>query len=398
MKKSLSGVRVIELGDQLSQYAGKLLADMGAEVIKLEPKEGVPSRRVGPFHKDKEDINKSVFFWNYNTSKKSVIIDIEKESNTKKMMELLKNSDVLIEDIGQEKLKSLGLNYSMVSTINDNLVYCSVSPFGQDGPWSSFKSCDLVQMALGGVMAVTGYDDISDTAPIAPTGGHSNHLAGYFAVMGIVGALFHREINNGEGRYIDISAHDCVSASTEMSIPFWIYQKKHVKRQTGRHALPRKSSPWNFKCGDGKYVLCLNTYLNEKKWRRLVSWLSSHGMEQDLCDENYVSDQYRALHMDHVCHVLQEFCQAHDSEYIYHRAQKIGLPWAPVRAPVDALYDNHLAEDRGAFVKVDHPELDRKITYPGAPYKFSLTPWGIGNRAPLLGEHNHLVGVDNEIE
>ncbi|MED4225564.1 CoA transferase [Neobacillus cucumis] len=386
-KTALKGIRILEIGDQFTQFAGKLLADMGAEVIKVEPKEGVPSRKIGPFYKDIPDKNGSLYFWNYNTSKKSITLDITTKEGQGTIVRLLTQTDVILEGNKPGQMKEWGLDYHTLSREFPNLVYCSVTPFGQEGPWSQYQSSDIVQLALGGIMAVTGYDDVPDAPPIAPTGGQSYHLAGYFAAMGIVSALLYRDFKN-KGQFIDIAIHDCVTVSTEMSLPYWIYQKEHVIRQTGRHALPNRSVRWNLKCKDGKYILVLNTYLDAKRWKGLVSWLSSHGLEEDLGDERYLEDKFRASRMENVTDVLERFCIRFESEYIYHMAQSIGLPWAPVRAPEDMIQDKHLSEDRNVFASVDHPEVNETITYPGALYKFHETPWAISKRPPLLGEHN----------
>jgi len=392
-KAALKGITVLEIGDQLTQFAGKLLADMGAEVIKVEPKEGAPSRKIGPFYKDSPDQNGSLYFWNYNTSKKSITLQLETKEGQEKVTQLLHDADVILEGNKPGQMKEWGLDYVTLSKRFPTLVYCSVTPFGQEGPWSQYQSSDIVQLALGGIMAVTGYDDVPDAPPIAPTGGQSYHLAGYFAAMGIVSALLHRDFKK-EGQFIDISVHDCVTVSTEMSLPYWIYQKEHVIRQTGRHALPNRSVRWNLKCKDDKYILVLNTYLDTKRWKGLVSWLSSYQLEEDLADERYVDDKYRAQRMEHVTDVLERFCIQFDSEYIYHKAQSIGLPWAPVRAPEDMIHDKHLREDRKVFASVYHPEVNESFTYPGAPYKLHETPWGISKRPPLLGEHNEEYSIN----
>lgn len=385
-KAALKGIRILEIGDQFTQFAGKLLADMGAEVIKVEPKEGVPSRKIGPFYKDIPDKNGSLYFWNYNTSKKSITLDITTKEGQETIVRLLTQTDVILEGNKPGQMKEWGLDYHTLSKEFPKLVYCSVTPFGQEGPWSQYQSSDIVQLALGGIMAVTGYDDVPDAPPIAPTGGQSYHLAGYFAAMGIVSALLYRDFKN-QGQFIDISVHDCVTVSTEMSLPYWIYQKEHVIRQTGRHALPNRSVRWNLKCKDGKYILVLNTYLDVKRWKSLVSWLSSNQLEEDLGDERYVNDRFRAERMEHVTDVLERFCIQFESDYIYHTAQSIGLPWAPVRAPEDMIHDQHLAEDRQVFESVYHPEVNEWFTYPGPPYKFHETPGSI-TRPPLVGEHN----------
>lgn len=389
--KALEGVTILEIGDQLTQYAGKMLADMGAEVIKVEPPEGVFSRRYGPFYQDQPDINRSLYFWHYNTSKKSITLNLETDEGKQRLFNLLPNVDVIIEDYKPGQMKEWGLDYPSLRARFPQLVYCSITPFGQNGPWKDYQSSDLIQLALGGIMAVTGYDDIPDAPPIAPAGGQSAHLAGYFAAMGIVSALLDKELSDSNGQYLDIAVHDCVTVSTEMSIPYWVYQQAHMIRQTGRHALPNRSVRWNLKCNDGKYILCLNTYINEKKWRSLVAWLMSHGMEEDLGDDKYIEDHYRAPRMNHVCDVLERFCLQFDSDYIFHKAQSIGLPWAPIRAPEEMLEDEHLRDDRKVFVFVEHPDLNETFIYPGAPYIFHETPWAIQMRPPLLGEHNQLI-------
>ncbi|MCG7335847.1 CoA transferase [Sporosarcina sp. ACRSM] len=384
---ALEGVTIVEIGDELTQYAGKLLVDMGAEVIKVEPIEGVPARHVGPFYEDKFDLNGSLYFWHYNTSKKSVTVDMETEEGQQSIRELLGRADVLLEGNKPGEMKGYGLDYEVLSKEYPELIYCSITPFGQTGPWSHYQASDLTQLALGGIMQVTGYDDVPNAPPIAPTGGQRAHIAGYFSAIAIIGALLHRDVK-GEGQYIDISAHDCIVVCTEMSIPYWEYQQAHVYRQTGRHALPHASSQWNFKCKDGKHIICLMTYLNGTRWDSLVAWLDSYGMAEDLMDERYKNDNFRATQMTHVNEVLEKFCVTHDSAYIAHTAQSLNLPWAPIRAPEDMLEDLHLVEDRKAFVQVEHPELGKSFIYPGAPYLSNETPWQLLSRAPQLGEHN----------
>ncbi|GKV65262.1 MULTISPECIES: CaiB/BaiF CoA-transferase family protein [unclassified Sporosarcina] len=388
MKRALEGIKVLEIGDQLTQFTGKMLADMGAEVIKVEPPNGVEARQIGPFYNDEQDPNKSLYFWHYNTSKKSIILDLTKESDREKYINLLPQFDVVLEDFMPGTLKEWGLDFDTLSSKYPALIICSITPFGQTGPWSQYKMCDITQLALGGVMAVNGYDDVEGAPPIAPTGGQAANMAANFAAIGIVSALFHRDFGQGQGQHLDISVHDCVTVSTEMSIPYWEYQKAHVKRHTARHALPNKSSRWIFKCKDDRYILCLNTYLDEKRWREIVKWLASKGMEGKLSDERYVDDNFRATKMNTICDVLEEFCLIHESEYIFHYAQSINLPWAVIRAPEEMLQDPHLTEDRKAFVNVEHPELKETFQYPGAPYNFNKTPWEISSRPPMLGEHN----------
>jgi len=173
-----------------------------------------------------------------------------------------------------------------------------------------------------------------------------------------------------------------------MSIPYWEYQEAPVIRQTGRHGLPHFSTPFNVKCKDGKYIICLMLYFTGDRWKSLVEWLDSHDMAFDLKDKKYEDNVYRSQKKLHIFEVIESFCAKFDSDYIVETAQSYQFPWALIRAPEDMLQDKHIFEDRKAFVKVDHPELNESFYYPGAPVKFNKTPIRIKNRAPLLGEHN----------
>mgnify|MGYP001331218833 CR=1 FL=1 len=287
MHKSLEGIKILEIGDQWTQFTGKMLADLGAEVVKVEPPGGVESRYIGPFYQDKKDVNNSLYFWHYNTSKKSITLDLANETDRQKFLKLLSQYDIILEDFRPGILKDWGLDYETLSKQYPKLIMCSITPFGQNGPWSHYKMSDLTHLAMGGVMAVCGYDDVENAPPIAPTGGQAAHMAAYFATIGLTSAIFYRDFVEGKGQHIDISVHDCVTVSTEMSLPYWEYQQAHMRRHTARHALPNKSSRWMFKCKDGRYIMCLNTYLDRKRWLDLAAWLASKGMEEDLGDERY---------------------------------------------------------------------------------------------------------------
>jgi crotonobetainyl-CoA:carnitine CoA-transferase CaiB-like acyl-CoA transferase len=147
-KAALQGIKILEIGDQLTQFSGKLLADMGAEVIKVEPLEGVKSRSIGPFYKDIPDKNKSLYFWHYNTSKKSITLSIDTKEGQEQIQTLLEQVDVILEGNQPGTMKEFGLDYQTLSRQYPTLVYCSVTPFGQDGPWSHYQSSDIIQLAL----------------------------------------------------------------------------------------------------------------------------------------------------------------------------------------------------------------------------------------------------------
>ena len=155
---ALAGIRVIELADEQAEYCGLTLAGLGADVIKVEPPGGSPTRRIGPFYQDKPDPNGSLFFWQYNRGKRSIVLDLNQEGDRNKFKELLAGADVLLESTPKGELDKLGLGNSDLRKQFPSLITARVTPFGDDGPWANFKGSDLIHLALGGVMMNCGYD------------------------------------------------------------------------------------------------------------------------------------------------------------------------------------------------------------------------------------------------
>jgi len=387
---ALAGVRVLELTDEIGQLCGKLLADMGAEVIKVEPPAGSSVRQVGPYRGDRPSPEESLTFWHYNTSKRSVTLDPAEAAARQGIRDLIAISDVVIESQPPETHRALGLAYTDLSAAHPDLIVCSVTPFGRGGPWASYQATDIVQLALGGIMASTGYDTIPGAPPIAPTGGQSWNVASHFAALGICVALLHRE-RGGSGQHIDIAVHDCLAVTTEMAFHFYEYNDVVVRRQTGRHALPDPTPPQNFRTRDGHFINAMLVYLDTRKWLDLVAWLSATGDAEDLDEDFYLIPEILAERLHHVADVVGRFIAKHDLDFLYHGAQERKLAWSPIRAVEDLQNDRHLADDRAFFTTVDHPELGAQYPYVGAPAKFSRSNWEIRRRAPLLGEDNQVV-------
>lgn len=387
---SLAGVSVLEFDDDgLAGFGGKLLADLGADVIAVEPPCGVATRRIPPFHGEAADPDRSLHHWFYNGSKRSVVLDPAAPTDVEHVRGLLRGATVVLDGLGTSLPGRLGIPAADLQHQSPGLVYCRVTPFGDTGPWAGHRSSDLVQLALGGVMASCGYDDVPGAPPIAPSGGQAAHLVGIATATGVIAALLHRQ-RTGRGQVVDISAHDVVSVSTEMAFAYWEYQHVNPRRQTGRHARPYDSPPWNHRCRDGKYFCTLPLYLSDERFAAMVEWFDEHGMAEDLAAPCFASTQDRASRMNYVIDVIARFCAAHDSDYLFSEAQKRRLPWAPVNSPRDLLDDPHLA-DRDAFCVVHHEHAGVSLTHPGAPYRLSATPWRTPAPAPRLGQHTNEV-------
>lgn len=381
---ALAGIRVIELCDEQGEWCGKLFADMGAEVVKVEPPAGNPTRRIGPFVDDQPHPERSLFFWYYNTSKRGITLNIESGEGGRLLRRLIDQADVVIESFPPGYLAELGLGLAHLCEQQPRLIGVSITPFGQTGPYRNYQMTDLTALAMSGICNSCGYDG-TELPPVRPGQNHAYHTACHFAYIGALVALINREMT-GLGQYIDVAIHDCCAVTSEFATLHWFYSKQVVRRQTGRHADIRPTAPTQFLCGDGRYINLAHV-LDEGPWQRLVAWLESEGMAVDLGDERFADPATRIAEGSYINEILAAFALTHTAEELFHGAQQRGLTWGAVRTPEEWLDDPH-AKARGFFQEVEHPELGRKVTYPGAPYQFQRTPWRIRRRAPLIGEDN----------
>jgi benzylsuccinate CoA-transferase BbsE subunit len=392
----LAGLRVLELADEKGQFCGKLMGDLGADVVKVEPPGGVANRRVGPFLDDVPHPERSLSFWYYNTSKRGVTLDIASAGGGPLFRRLAATADVVLETFQPGHLDALGLGYAALREENEGLVLCSLTPFGQTGPWRNYVTSDLAHLAAGGQMASCGYDeaDAPDAPPIAPGGGNAWHMGSHYAYIGIMAALLHRGVS-GRGQHVDVSIHEACALTTESAVPNWIYRGEVLRRQTGRHHAVTPTTRTQFPAKDGKYVCALLTgRLSPKYVSDLAALMAPYGMGDELRGERY--REQAAIDAD-AAHIVDDvvagFIASLPAEEVYHAAQARGFTWGVVRAPEELLADGHL-QDRGFWKTVEHPEVGRSFVYPGEAAIYNGTPWRIGCRAPLIGEHNVAVFCD----
>jgi benzylsuccinate CoA-transferase BbsE subunit len=392
----LNGLRVLELADEKGQFCGKLLGDLGADVVKIEPSGGEPSRHVGPFVDDIPHPERSLSFWYYNTSKRGITLDLDTADGRQLFARLATTSDVILETFRPGRLASQGLDHESLRERNPGLITCSLTPFGQTGPWRDWLTSDLLHMAAGGEMASCGYDEVDEPngPPIAPGGGNAWHTGCHYAMMAILAALVHRTVS-GAGQYIDVSIHEACALTTEAAIANYIYRGEVVQRQTGRHHAAGRTPRTQFRAKDGVYVCALiGGRLNPRFIRELADLLDSYGMAGDLKDAKY---QDQAVITENTSHIIDDlvanFIASLPADEVYHAAQERGFTWGAVRAPEALLDDAHL-HDRGFWKQVEHPELGRGFTYPGEAAIYNGSPWRISRRAPLIGEHNVEVFCD----
>ncbi|HLI78991.1 MAG TPA: CoA transferase [Candidatus Binataceae bacterium] len=388
---SLEGITILEIGDQMGDYASMLLAGLGAEVVKLEPREGSPSRGIGPFASDTHDREQSLFFWRYNLNKKSAMLDVDDPSARRALSTLASKADIVLLSGEYETVARRLELWRKIAEDNPRLIVCTITPFGLDGPHRALKTTDLVQMALGGIMAVCGYDPNKDgaydTPPIAPAMWHSYHLGGEYAAVAMMAAINFRELS-GEGQFIDVSVHEAVNTCTEVAIPTYVYSGLVVKRQTARHAAPNITHARLTKSADGIFMLAsLSPF--EREQRALAQLADEVGIAHVLGTPEFAQLEKD----DHVAaaiyrnDLLEQLVESLPADDLFHRAQKLGLAWSPIRRPEQNLDDPHFAA-RGSFATIHHPELGRDLRYPGTVASDGHAPhFSYTRRAPRLGEH-----------
>jgi crotonobetainyl-CoA:carnitine CoA-transferase CaiB-like acyl-CoA transferase len=399
-KEFLGGVRVLEVGGELGEYCGKVLAGLGADVVRVEPPGGEITRSYGPFYKDEPDPNRSLYFWHYNFAKRGIVLDLDNKTGQNDFAKLAAVADVIIDSRPREYMAQRGIGYEQLRAQNPSLIYARISPFGDTGPWADFEGSDLIHLALGGVMMNCGYDPdpfgFYDTQPIAPQMWQAYHIAGEMTAISILGALNYR-LTSGQGQHLSTSVHEAVSKNTETDMPNWIFLRQEHRRLTCRHSMPAGSNPWLCITKDGRYVLPYRTYLKHTTdlWEGSVALLKKYGLQEDLEDSMYDGDyKYSPKATGHIASLIDKLISRllFDSD-VWREAQSYDLPWAPIRRPEENIKDEHWTI-RGAFFDVYHAELDESFVYTGAKWFTEGMEWRRGPRAPLIGEHTEEVGKE----
>jgi len=393
----LTGLRVVEVADESAEYVGLVLAGLGAEVIKIEPPGGSPTRGIGPFVGDQPGPDRSLFFLNYNRGKHSVVLDAGNAAHREQMLALIASADILVDGSNGRLAAALSPGQSFAERF-PRLINARMTPFGDTGPWKDFQGGDLVHLALGGVMMNCGYDPDPtghyDTPPIAPQSWHSYHIAGDQLAAAIVAALLHRA-RTGEGQDLCCAVHEAVSKNTEIDVMSWVMRRAPVFRQTARHAVELPSRAPNVShTKDGRWVMTWGVSARDKA--KLVPFLDRWKMAADL-EQPAAEADFKARTIPgsagtdestmHTLDVVQRFMRAWRHDTVpWQAAQEAGLLWAPVRKPHENATDPHW-QQRATFADIPHPELGLNLRYPVSKWLSTATAWQTGGAAPSLGEH-----------
>ena len=395
-----SGLRVIELAHERTAHAGKLLGDLGADVIVVEPPAGATTRSFEPYLKDEPDPEGSLHWWNYNTSKRGITLNLEAVAGRELFRALLREADILIEGERPGRMAELELDYPQIAAELPRMLYASITPFGRSGPRAHEEATDLTLLAGGGPAWSCGYDDHS-LPPVRGSGNQAFHLGAHFALMSLGVALLVRH-GSGKGQFIEVNLNAACNVTTEMASYEYLVAGKTVQRQTGRHATVKPSLPTQSRSGDARYVNTGIPPRNAAEFAALYGWLQDEGFIDEFPEAVFVKmgaerpyvDFFQIGVDDEVTAICSAAREAQDllarrlsARDFFIGAQSRGLAAASINTPEEVLSDPHFQE-RGFPVEVEHPERNCRYTYPGAPYRFTHTPWRIQGRAPRIGEHN----------
>jgi len=383
-----AGLRVVECGDGVAAaYAAKLLADLGAAVVKVEPPGGDSTRRRGPFPGGEPHPERSGLFLYLNANKRGVVLDLDREPDRAVLARLLGESDVLVSDLPAARLDAWKLSWPELHARHPALVTTAIAPFGLSGPHAAFEATDLTLWAAGGIAYLNGGGPgTDDMPPLKAFGQQAGFQGGAHAAVATMGALFGRARLAGAGQLVEVSIQECLASILELTYAYWPYMGLVASRLGHKPIQPLDF----FECRDGWIYLCC---IEEHQWRQFVELMGSpEWAEMDLFRDRLS----RGANWDALKIFLQEWVREQSVRDLYEAAQARRVPFAPVSTMGDLLRSEHLAA-RGFFAELVHP-VAGQVRYPGAPYQFRRTPWALRTPAPLLGEHTAevltAVGVD----
>ena len=397
---ALSGYRVIELSSERCALAGKLLADMGAEVVVVEPPGGCTTRTWEPFAHDRPDKENGLHWWHYNTSKKSVVLDLDNEEEISKFRSLVLSADVVIEAEPLGRLDGLSADWKQLSRQNPELIWVSVTHHGRDG--EDPPSTDLTLLAEGGPVWSCGYDD-HVIPPVRGGGNQGFHTACHYAVPSILAALIWRE-GSGTGQLIDVSMLGSLNATTEFATLWWLNEGRQVERQTGRHAHPTPTEWTQIECADGRWFNTGVPPRTRDEFQALRDWIEELGLVENCSAYEILKlgDQFERigiLELDEDPLAAEVFQSGREAiEFLGQRLpahelfiglQERVMACGVVYTPEELIHDPHFVE-RGFPHSIYYEHLEASYEHPGAPYRFMKTPWA-AERAPYLGEHQALL-------
>jgi crotonobetainyl-CoA:carnitine CoA-transferase CaiB-like acyl-CoA transferase len=371
---ALQGVKVLDLTQQIAgPYCTKLLADHGADVVKVERPGGDPARQMPPFVHDEAGPEKSLPFLYLNTSKRGVTLNLKSGRGREMLKDLARESDILVESFSPRVMPSLGLDYATLRRENSSLVMVSISSFGQTGPYRDFRATEIVAYALGGLMYVFGNHD---REPLKHALNQAQFKAGADAASATLIALYHQRLT-GEGQHIDVSVQECMASSLRDVVCSYTYAGA-VRRRQPNHSgdLTRMRE-----VSDG-YVLPNPGSTATSNWKTVVELMGA----PELDDEKFNTSSARLSNAEEFGEILDRVFLPLKKFEVFYEANRRRFTYGVIQSPEEILASDQF-QNRDYFVEIDHP-VAGPVKYPGAPFVMGGTPWKAQRPAPTLGQHN----------
>ncbi len=379
---ALSDVRILDLTRHVAgPFCTKMLADYGADVIKVErPNGGDVTRRMGPFPDDVPHPEKSGLFLHLNTNKRGVTLNLKSATGKRMLMELVKQVDVVVENFAPRIMPSLGLAYEDLEQINPQVILVSISNFGQTGPYRDYKASEIVLHGMGGNLRSLG---LPEREPVKYGSHVALRQAGLIGAAATMAALFTREAR-GEGEHVDVAIVETQAGSQDRRAPQLI-TAQFVNQVFPRRAPGATMASGTFPCKDG-YV---NVTGGGSRFPRALEMIGRPELIEDprfaTPEARLVLENSEAFNRE----ALMPWLMQHTMQEVWSMAQKAHVLSGPIYTSKTLMEDNHF-RDRGVWVDIDHPVAGR-YTYPGRPIIMGESPWQLRRAAPQLGEHNEEV-------
>lgn len=377
----LGDIRVLDLTCGIGEYAAKLYAHIGADVIHIEHTSGDPLRKKGPFYNDQINENGGLEFLYCNLGKKSLAIDLSSGEGKNIFKKLCKTADLLIESFPPGHMDSLGLGYETLAKINPRLVYTAISPFGQTGPYKDYPFSDLTLMALGGLLFLAGNEENN---PVRACGEQAFQMGASYAAIGSMIALYHAR-HTGEGQFIDVSMQACVATALENAIQWYDLQGVN-RRNVGVEA-----GIGIYRCKDGYVCVVAAFGRTREMWNSFLNWLEKDGAEglEKLRDEKWFEPEYRKKEESRETfkRIFENYSLKHTKLYLYEESHKSRNVIFPVSNGKD-VFENAQFNYRNFFKKIYHPAIGADVCLPVSGFEMSVTDVEIKTPAPTRGQHS----------
>ena len=378
-------LKIIECGQGVAAaFGAKLLADLGADVIKVEPPEGDLTRQRGPFSgtgsSERRDSDQSGLFIYLNTNKRAVVIDLKRAEGQQLLSELLNHADVLLHSVPPSDRDGMGLDSAMLRARHPRLIVAAISIFGEFGPYANYKGYELTASnASGWSFLSPGASPYPDLPPLKCFGSQCDFQGGVHAAITVLAAYYQRLKSGHSGQSIEVSEQEAVAAMLEMNLMHYTYAGRETSR-LGNRAL----GPWFIAdCADGQiFVLAVE----EDQWKRLVEFM---GNPEWAGEELFKDRLSRAQNMDALKALMTEWLGGWKVQDLYRAAQEHRIPFAPINT-MSSLYESEHLRDRNFFVELDQPGVGN-LRLPGMPSQYGNSHWKIRRAAPRLGEHSEEV-------